>query len=75
MKIPCSLASVLGGIFYLRGLGRLSFWRCIVVNTDNAGVINARGDGERQDPTAPGLIRFRTHLAPLLQPEQERWTQ
>ena len=40
------------------------------MNTDNAGVINARGDGERQDPTAPGLIRFRTHLAPLLQPGQ-----
>ena len=40
------------------------------MNTDNAGVINARGDGERQDPTAPGLIRFRGHLAPLLPPEQ-----
>ena len=70
MKIPCSLGSLLGGIIYLRSLRRLSFWRCIVVNTDNAGVINARGDGERQDPTAPGLIRFRTHLAPLLQPGQ-----
>ena len=41
------------------------------MNTDNAGVINARGDGERQVPTAPGLIRFRSHLAPLLRPEQE----
>ena len=70
MKIPFSLASLLGGIFYFRTLRRLSFSRCIVVNTGDAGAINARGDGERQVPTAPGLIRFRTHLASLLQPER-----
>jgi hypothetical protein len=65
-----SLTSVLGGILYLRALRPLSFWRCTVVDTDDAGAIKARGDGELQDPAVPGLIRFRTHVAPLLLPEQ-----
>ena len=70
MKTLSFLTSLLGGIVYRRSLRPLSFRRCAVVNTDNAEVINGRGDGERQDPAAPGLIRFRTHLAHLLQPER-----
>jgi hypothetical protein len=70
VNITRFLASLLGGVLFLHSLRRLSFWRYVVVNTDDAGVITARGDGKRQDPTVPGLIRFRTYLAPVLQPGQ-----
>jgi hypothetical protein len=55
---------------HLRGLQRLSFWRCVVVNTDSADAISGRGDGERQDDGAPGLIRFRGQIASLLRPDR-----
>jgi Transglutaminase-like superfamily len=44
-----------------------SFWRCMVVNTRDAGTINARGEGKRQTPDAPGLLRFRSEIRPILE--------
>lgn len=47
---------------------QFSFWRCTVVNTQSAALMTERGDAKRQDPNAPGLIRFRAQIAPLLKP-------
>ncbi|HYI93896.1 MAG TPA: transglutaminase domain-containing protein [Bryobacteraceae bacterium] len=38
------------------------------MNTSDASLINERDYANRQDPSAPGLIRFRTQIAPLLKP-------
>jgi hypothetical protein len=65
-----SLGFVSRRFVHLSNLRRLSFWRCEVVNTASARAISARGDAERQDPTAPGLIRFRAHVEPLLRTER-----
>lgn len=51
-------------ILYFRPL---SYWRCSVINTDDAALINRRGNSPRQDDGIPGLIRFRLHIAPLLE--------
>lgn len=70
LKSPGSLSHLLGALVHLRSLRRLSFWRCEVVNIASADAIGARGDGERQNPAVPGLIRFRAQIAPLLRPDR-----
>jgi hypothetical protein len=67
--ISLGFACLLGGALCFRYVHMLSFWRCTVVNTNNAYLINERGGGPRQNPRAIGVLRFRRRLAPLLMPD------
>ena len=67
--ISLGLACLLGGALCFRYVHRLSWWRCTVVNTNDANLINERGGGPRQNPSTLGLLRFRKHIAPLLRPD------
>jgi len=64
-----SFAALLAGAPGFRGVRPLSFRRFEVLNVTDPDAIDARGDGRRQDPTAAGLIRFRSEIAPLLRPD------
>lgn len=61
------VASVLLMVRCVHYFRPLSCWRCTIENTSDAGRIISRGDSERQDPTVAALVRFRAHVAPLLQ--------
>ena len=67
--ISLGFACLLGGAFCFRYVHVLSFWRCTVINTNNAHLINERGGGPRQNPRTIGLLRFRRRIAPLLRPD------
>jgi transglutaminase superfamily protein len=67
--ISPGIACLLGAALCFRYVHVLSFWRCTVVNTNNAHLIDERGDGPRQNPRTIGLLRFRTRIAPLLRPD------
>lgn len=67
--ISLGFACLLGGALCFRYVHVLSFWRCTVVNTNNAHLINERGGSLRQNPGTIGLIRFRSRIAPLLRPD------
>jgi transglutaminase-like putative cysteine protease len=69
--ISLGFACLLGAALFFRYVHALSFWRCSVVNTNNARFINERGTGPRQNPTTIGLLRFRKSIASLLRPERK----
>ena len=67
--ISLGFACLLGGALCSRYVQVLSFWRCTVLNTNDARLINERGNGPRQNPSIIGLLRFRRRVAPILKPE------
>jgi len=69
--ILLGFACLLGGALCFRNVHRFTCWRCTVVNTNDAHLINERGGGPRQDPGTIGLLQFRRHITPLLRPH---WT-
>jgi hypothetical protein len=69
--ISLGFACLVGGALCFRYVHRLSFWRCTVINTNNADLINERGVGPRQNPGTIGLLRFRRRIAPLLKPDSK----
>ena len=66
--ISVGFACLLGGALCFRYVHALSCWRCSVEDTNNAQLINERGNGTRQNPGTIGLLRFRERVAPLLRP-------
>ena len=69
--ISPGIACLLGAALCYRYVHVLSFWRCTVINTNNADLIHERGDGPRQNPETIGLLRFRRRIAPLLRPDSK----
>src|SRR5262252_9234523 len=66
--ISLAFVCLLAGMLCFRFVHVLSYWRCTVVNINDARLINERGDGARQNPKTIGLLQFRRKIAPLLKP-------
>jgi hypothetical protein len=64
-----AVTAMLAAALCIRRARQFSFWRCTVINTSNSDVISERGNEKRQNPAAPGLVRFRKNIEPLLRPE------
>lgn len=63
-----TLLCISGMFLLIRYARSFSCSRCTVVNTSEMQLIESRGNGIRQDPGVPGLVRFRSHISGLLRP-------
>lgn len=69
--IVAGCALLVAGAACFHHVHLLSCWQCTVVNTDSERTIEERGTGSKQNRETNALIKFRAHIAPLLQPGRE----